>query len=71
MQGVQEWLAALPAMALYAVMFIAAALENVFPPVPADTVVAFGSFLAARGDGTILGAFAATLLGNMTGAAAM
>ena len=71
MQGVQEWLAALPAMALYAVMFIAAAIENVFPPVPADTVVAFGSFLAARGDGTILGAFAATLLGNMTGAAAM
>jgi membrane protein DedA with SNARE-associated domain len=52
-------------------MFFAAAIENVFPPVPADTVVAFGSFLAARGDGTIFGAFAATLLGNMSGAAGM
>jgi membrane protein DedA with SNARE-associated domain len=71
MQGVQDWLSALPPAALYVVMFLAAAIENVFPPIPADTVVAFGSFLAARGEGTIFGAFAATLLGNMTGAAAM
>ena len=71
MQGVQDWLAALPPVALYAVMFLVAAIENIFPPVPADTVVAFGSFLAARGNGTIIGAFAATLLGNMTGAVAM
>lgn len=71
MEGMQDWLTSLPAAALYAVMFLAAAIENIFPPIPADTVVAFGSFLAARGDGTIFGAFAATLLGNMSGAAAM
>ena len=71
MQGVLDWLAALPPLALYLSMAFAAAVENIFPPVPADTVVAFGSFLAARGDGTIIGAFLATLLGNMTGAAIM
>jgi membrane protein DedA with SNARE-associated domain len=71
MQGMLDWLAALPIAALYASMFLAAAVENVFPPIPADTIVAFGSFLAARGQGTILGAFLTTLLGNMTGAAIM
>jgi LPXTG-motif cell wall-anchored protein len=48
-----------------------AAVENVFPPVPADTVVAFGSFLAARGHGTALGAFLSTWMGNVTGAMLM
>lgn len=71
MQGVLEWLDALPPAALYLAMALAAAVENIFPPVPADTVVAFGSFIAARGEGTVLGAFLATLLGNMSGAAVM
>jgi membrane protein DedA with SNARE-associated domain len=66
-----DWLAALPPIALYLTMFVFAAIENVFPPLPADTVVAFGSFLAARGQGTIAGAFLATWAGNLTGAALM
>ena len=48
-----------------------AAVENIFPPFPADTVVAFGSFLAARGKGSMLGSFLATFIGNMIGATAM
>ena len=48
-----------------------AAVENVFPPVPADTVVALGSWLAARGQGSALWAFLATWIGNVAGAAAM
>jgi membrane protein DedA with SNARE-associated domain len=71
MQGVLDWLSALPLAALYAAMFVAAAVENIFPPIPADTIVAFGSFLAARGQGTILGAFFAVWLGNLSGAALM
>jgi membrane protein DedA with SNARE-associated domain len=66
-----DWLAALPPVALYLTMFVFAAIENVFPPLPADTVVAFGSFLAARGQGTIAGAFLATWAGNLSGAALM
>jgi membrane protein DedA with SNARE-associated domain len=61
-------LAAMPVPALYAALAVVAALENVFPPVPADTVVAFGSFLAARGQGTALGVFLTTWSGNVVGA---
>jgi membrane protein DedA with SNARE-associated domain len=61
-------LSAMPVAALYAALAVVAALENVFPPVPADTVVAFGSFLAARGQGTALGVFVTTWAGNLGGA---
>lgn len=71
MQGVLDWLSALPVAALYAAMFVAAAVENIFPPIPADTIVAFGSFLAARGQGTIIGSFLAVWLGNLAGASIM
>jgi membrane protein DedA with SNARE-associated domain len=71
MQGVLHWLSSLPAVVLYLVMALAAAIENIFPPVPADTVVAFGSFLAAQGEGTLLGAFLATWIGNLAGASIM
>jgi len=69
--GILDWLESLPVAALYACLALIAAIENVFPPVPADTVVAFGSFLAARGHGTALGAFLATWIGNVAGAMAM
>ena len=70
-QGILDWLTGLPTGALYSVLGLVAAIENVFPPFPADTVVAFGSFLAARGQGTLLGAFLSTLIGNLAGAAIM
>ncbi len=68
MEGVLEWLSALPPAALYAALVAVSAAENVFPPLPADTVVAFGAFLAARGQATLIGAFLATWLGNVSGA---
>ena len=71
MQGILDWLAGLPPVTLYLMMALAAAIENVFPPLPSDTVVAFGSFLAARGSGTIVGAFLATWIGNLAGATLM
>jgi membrane protein DedA with SNARE-associated domain len=69
--GVQEWLTSLPPTVLYLVLALVAAVENIFPPIPADTVVAFGAFLAARGHATLVGAFAATLGGNVAGAMGM
>src|SRR5205807_5412810 len=42
-------LESLPPGPLYALIATFAALENIFPPVPADTVVALGAFLAGRG----------------------
>lgn len=66
-----EWLSALPAPLLYVAIAMAALLENVFPPLPADTVVALGAFVSARGEGTVLGAWTATMVGNIGGAIAM
>ena len=68
MEAFLDRLAAMPVPALYAALSVVAALENVFPPVPADTVVAFGAFLAARGQGTALGVFVMTWFGNLAGA---
>ena len=71
MGGFIAWLSGLPFYVLYPVMALAAALENLFPPIPADTIVALGSWLASRGDGTVVGAFLATWVGNVAGAASM
>lgn len=65
------WLTGLPPVALYLTLGVVAGLENVFPPIPADTVVALGAFLAARGDASPLATFAATFAGNMAGVALM
>lgn len=43
-------LASLPLLPTYLVLMALSALENVFPPVPADTAVALGAFLARRGE---------------------
>jgi membrane protein DedA with SNARE-associated domain len=66
-----DWLAALPGAALYGILGIVAAVENIFPPFPADTVVAFGGYLAARADRTILNVFLAVWIGNVAGAMVM
>ncbi|MBX6722056.1 MAG: DedA family protein [Dactylosporangium sp.] len=71
MGAVLDWLAGLPPAALYIALGVFAFVENIFPPFPADTVVAFGSFLAARGESTMLGAFLATWIGNVAGAMAV
>ena len=68
LQDLLDWFGQLPPLALYLALAVTAAAENVFPPLPADTVVAFGSFIAARGQASAIGSFAATLIGNLAGA---
>ena len=52
-----DWVAHLPQLAVYAVLMALSALENIFPPVPADVAVVLGAFLAQRGvtDAALLG----------------
>lgn len=71
MQGLIDWLIALPTGVLYVALAVIGAVENVFPPIPADTVVALGSWIAARGKGSAVAAFLAPVLGNIAGATAM
>jgi membrane protein DedA with SNARE-associated domain len=61
----------LPPAALYAVVGSFAALENVFPPLPADTAVAAGAVLAVGGRASLWGVFLATWVGNVSSAAAV
>lgn len=65
------WLQALPRGPLFGVMAVLAAIENVFPPIPADVMVAFGAFIAARAGSSPWLPFLVVWLGNMVGAAVM
>ena len=50
LDGFLDWVTHLPAGPTYFVLAVLSALENVFPPVPADVAVALGAFLAQRGE---------------------
>jgi membrane protein DedA with SNARE-associated domain/uncharacterized tellurite resistance protein B-like protein len=61
----------LPPAAVYTVLALLAAVENVIPPVPSDAAVALGAFLSNRGVTTPLSVFVVTWLANLAGAAAV
>ena len=71
LQSIIDWLLTLPPSTLLPVMALLAAAENVFPPIPADVLIALGAFLAARSDASPIPAFLAVLFGNVAGAMAM
>ncbi|HSM36621.1 MAG TPA: DedA family protein [Longimicrobiales bacterium] len=68
LDAVLQRIAELPAAATYAVLAAGSALENVFPPVPADTVVLFGAFLAGTGQANPWIVLLATWAANAAGA---
>lgn len=57
---------ALPSHLIYLVLGLGAALENIVPPVPADTFVLFGGFLAARGNVQVWTVFFVTWGANVS-----
>ena len=69
--AVIEWLGQLPLGTLYIAIGVISAIENIFPPFPADAAVAFGSFLAARGEASPYTTFLVSWIGNFLGAALM
>ena len=48
-QGLADWLAALPATGIYAVLFAVSYLENVVPPIPGDTLIVLCGWLVGQG----------------------
>jgi membrane protein DedA with SNARE-associated domain len=68
LDAVLDRLAALPVVPTYLVLMALSALENVFPPVPADTAVALGAFLARRGHISVVPLAALCWLANMASA---
>lgn len=53
---------------VYVLVGVGAAIENLFPPIPADTFVVLGAFLSAHGPVTATGVFLVTWLANTSAA---
>jgi membrane protein DedA with SNARE-associated domain len=66
-----DWLTGLPTAPTYLFLMLLSALENVFPPVPADTAVALGAFLAQRGEVSAVLIGVSCWAANMTTATAV
>ncbi len=63
-----ELLLTLPSDTVYVLIGALAALENIFPPIPADTAVGVGAFLSHRGTVTATTVFAVTWTSNVAAA---
>jgi membrane protein DedA with SNARE-associated domain len=65
--AVTAYFAALSPGWLYLALFLSAFVENVFPPVPGDTVVVFAAYLVGRSHRTLTGVYVSTTLGGIAG----
>jgi len=65
---VSDWLVTVPLWQLYAMLGLMAFIEGIFPPVPADVVVALGSFLAARRGANLTITASSIVVGSVGGA---
>ncbi len=63
-ERILETLAGVSPHWIYIVVGVGAAVENIFPPIPADTFVVLGAFLSAEGRATGLGVFGVTWATN-------
>jgi membrane protein DedA with SNARE-associated domain len=68
MSAVMDWVASIDLTTLYVLLGVAAFVESIFPPAPADVVVAFGGFLAARHHAHLVPTVAAIVGGSVLGA---
>ncbi len=57
----------LPDFFVYVLLGVSAFIENVFPPIPGDTITAFGAFLVGIGRLDFFGVYFSTTLGSLLG----
>ncbi len=67
LESLAEYVASLTPFWFYAFLFASAYVENVFPPVPGDTVTIFAAYLAGRAHGSFTGVLVSTTLGSLAG----
>ena len=58
---------ALPDALIYLLLGLSAFVENLFPPIPGDTITVFGAFLVGTGKLSFLGVYVATTAGSLLG----
>lgn len=66
-----QWLGSLPDVLVYLLLGLAAALENIIPPIPADVMILLGGVLAGRGVVEPALVFLVVWIGNVGSALAM
>ena len=57
----------LPDGLIYLLLGLSAFVENIFPPIPGDTITAFGAFLVGTKRLSFLGVYLSTTLGSLAG----
>jgi membrane protein DedA with SNARE-associated domain len=62
-----EFLNSLPDLLIYVALGLSAFIENVFPPIPGDTITAFGAFLVGTKRLQFLGVYLSTTVGSLCG----
>ncbi|MDY6879960.1 MAG: DedA family protein [Thermodesulfobacteriota bacterium] len=67
LNGLFDLLDSLPDYLIYIVLGLSAFVENVFPPIPGDTITAFGAFLVGTNRLDFVGVFMATTVGSLCG----
>ena len=60
-------LESLPDVLIYLVLGLSAFVENIFPPVPGDTITALGAFLVGMGQVGFVGVLISTTAGSLLG----
>jgi membrane protein DedA with SNARE-associated domain len=62
-----NYLETLPEFLIYLFLGLSSFLENIFPPLPGDTVTAFGALLVGIGGLSFFGVYISTTLGSLMG----
>jgi membrane protein DedA with SNARE-associated domain len=62
-----NYLHSLPDPLIYLLLGLSAYVENIFPPIPGDTITAFGAFLVGIGRLDFFGVYICTTLGSLLG----
>jgi len=62
-----NYLNSLPDSLIYFFLGLSAFIENLFPPIPGDTITAFGAFLVGIGRLDFFGVYISTTLGSLLG----
>jgi membrane protein DedA with SNARE-associated domain len=62
-----EYLHSLPDGLIYLLLGVSAFVENIFPPIPGDTITAFGAFLVGIGRLDFFGVYISTTFGSLLG----
>lgn len=67
MTQILEWIDGQPEFWIYVLVGVSSLIENMFTPMPGDTVTVFGAYLAGIGQANAVGIYLASTLGGTLG----